>query len=400
MKRKHLFLMASIALLLASCQNQLETKDDFAALEIIPTYPSRYVPKGVCQTIELANGNVIYMDCDSTYFLADIIFSKEQVEAMNQPATKAAAIKSYVKYWPNKVIPYYIVNKGFSSYQRSIIERALTTLESAAQIDFQQTSSTTSPCLMFYPSLVAGSSSSQVGKQNNGNTIYLDTTVMGTSTVMHEVMHSLGFFHEHMRTDRDDYVIIHEENIDPRYTEDFQLFTEYDGGSLGYNIGEFDYNSIMIYSSAMGATSQGYAMTKLDGSPIYQGTRLSNKDIAGLNFIYGPKPVLTVTLDNCENNGDFSSIDERSTYSNIITFLDRNNQQVALTYDRLVVVEYHYTSQTGPDYYNQTSWSETEYHVVPAGSIQYDLGNTVRIRQEDMGINRFWQDEWYSVHVY
>ena len=103
---------------------------------------------------------------------------------------------------------------------------------------------------------------------------------------------------------------------------------------------------------------------------------------------------------HCEDNGDFSSIDERSTYSNIITFLDRNNQQVALTYDRLVVVDYYYTSQTGPDYENQTSWSETEYYVVPAGTVQYDLGNTVRIRQEDMGINRFWQDEWYSVHVY
>ena len=397
MKRKHLFLMASIALLLVSCQNQFETKDDSALLEFTPTFPSEYIPKGEYQTIELANGDVIYMDCDSTYFLADIIFSKEQVEAMNQPTTKAAAIKSYVKYWPNKVIPYYVINRGFSSYQKSIIEQALTTLESATQIDFQQVSSATPPCLMFFPSPIPGSSSSPVGKQSDGNTIYLDTTVMGASTVMHEVMHSLGFFHEHMRTDRDNYVVIYEENMTSGAMRNYRIFTE--TGDLGYNIGEFDYNSIMIYSSTAYAEN-GYTMTKLDGSLIYQGTRLSNKDIAGLNFIYGPKPVLTVSLDDWEDNGDYSSVDERSTYSNIITFLDRNNQQVALTYDRLVVVDYYYTSQTGPDYYNQTSWSETEYHVVPAGSVQYDLGNTVRIRQEDMGINRFWQDEWYSVHVY
>ena len=32
-------------------------------------------------------------------------------------------------------------------------------------------------------------------------------------TILHEVMHSLGFTHEHQRSDRDDYVYIHWDNI-------------------------------------------------------------------------------------------------------------------------------------------------------------------------------------------
>ena len=32
-------------------------------------------------------------------------------------------------------------------------------------------------------------------------------------TVTHELLHMLGFVHEHMRPDRDDFITIHKENI-------------------------------------------------------------------------------------------------------------------------------------------------------------------------------------------
>lgn len=276
-----------------------------------------------------------------------------------------------------------------------MLDQALSTLESAAQIDFQKLSTEAYPCIIFHPG--TGSSSSPIGKQNTGNNVVIDTIVFSKVNVMHETMHSLGYFHEHSRTDRDNYVVINEENVLPGRLNNFQKFT--DLGFQGYNLGEFDYNSIMIYPSTAFATN-GYAMTKLNGSPIYQGTRLSNKDIAGLNFIYGPKPILVTSTMEHEDNGDEFSIDEYWRYSNAIIFRDATNQQIALTYPRLVVVEYHYYSQTGPNENNNVSFTEVEYCVVPAGTVRYNIGYTERIRQADMGINRYNQDEWYTIQVY
>ena len=49
-------------------------------------------------------------------------------------------------------------------------------------------------------------------------------------TIMHEFLHAFGFYHEQMRTDRDDYILVNYDNIIPGITSSFQRLQ----GALGH----------------------------------------------------------------------------------------------------------------------------------------------------------------------
>jgi hypothetical protein len=64
---------------------------------------------------------------------------------------------------------------------------------------------------------------------------------------MHELMHALGFHHEHCRPDRDEYVYINAK-INKENDKNYKIFAE----SEVLRFGPYDFESIMHYSRFQG----------------------------------------------------------------------------------------------------------------------------------------------------
>ena len=90
---------------------------------------------------------------------------------------------------------------------------------------------------------------SHVGKlkEQKSQILSLSTSnCMSKSIIAHELVHALGFDHEHNRPDRDDWVKIDFSNIGTTSHNDFRKLERTEFQDLG---SPYDYNSIMHYHS-------------------------------------------------------------------------------------------------------------------------------------------------------
>lgn len=384
---KHLAFLIPAGLALIACSNL----DTIISTSKCVTYPEGYTPKGEVTEISTYDGNTIYMDSDSVFFVGDIVLTKSQVDSLLVPTTKGALIGAINKYWQDTSIAYHI-SSNFSTLDRSIILNGLNMISNNSYLAFHQVNSIPSHGISF---IVDNQSNwSNVGCVTSGNEIGLYPGGFSSGTVAHEVMHALGFFHEQSRTDRDSYVRIYTENIESVYAHNFQKFNH--DGTTGYNLRSYDYQSIMHYDSYAFSRNNAPTITKLDGSTFSaQRSYLTSSDKASLNYIYGPFCRLESELYYDDCNNDDQSIDERSYYRNKVIFVDANNTPVALTYPKKVIVELAHTERDASGHDNTNYFIQT--FEASAGATECWLRDTERIRQEDMGIIRTWVDEWYNI---
>lgn len=85
----------------------------------------------------------------------------------------------------------------------------------------------------------------------------------------HELLHAAGFWHEQMRPDRDQYLTVILDNVDPEMHGQFKPQTNTQTFGLPY-----DYDSVMHYDS--------YAFTK-NGKPTMLAKKLPNPIIKNVN---------------------------------------------------------------------------------------------------------------------
>ena len=250
--------------------------------EILQAYPGVYgeivefVINGDTITCEKINGEYI--------FQGDIILTEQQL--FNSDTLKGAGrpLMSLNFRWPKGIV-YYQIDKTISDPSK--ILEAMAEIEKSTSIRFYQHNSE-----FYYVNIEPGVGyDSNIGVLFTGGQKIRLKNALNKGNILHELCHTLGMIHEQSRWDRDDYVIIHRDNIVASKFE-----TNFKKTACLFKTESFDFNSIMLYPSTtsdlnIAIDTSKPIITKKDGSKeglkyINQSKHLSSGDIELLNKMY------------------------------------------------------------------------------------------------------------------
>ncbi len=251
-------------------------------------------------------------------FEGDLKISQELIDAFYNTGDlprESAAIKRQDRLWPNATVSYDL-DPGLNSSVEHVIRQAMDHWEDRTCLRFIKRDNETPDYINFIDTK-RGCYSNSIGMKGGKQIINLKGVRAGAGCktkgiIIHEIGHAVGFWHEHSRPDRDDYVDVLEENIQTKRASAFKKRNYDEVDSLGV---VYDYGSVMHYRTTAFSNCKVRAMCptlkvnnqaeyKEQGSPkIGQRSGLSTRDALQARLLYnctgaGTKGILKVYIRN------------------------------------------------------------------------------------------------------
>ncbi|XP_065335874.1 hatching enzyme 1.2-like [Cloeon dipterum] len=184
-------------------------------------------------------------------------------------------------HWPGAIVPY-VIDGNYTHDELATIYAAMTAIEEFTCVRFVERALEPD-----YVTIESGASGcwSSIGRIGGNQVLNLQppACVWNLGTPIHEFMHSLGFFHEQSRHDRDKYVQIFWHNVQAGQEHNFKKF---DRVVATTNV-PYDFNSVMHYSTlAFSKNNKSTIKPKMSGVRLGQRDYLSKNDIKKVNQMY------------------------------------------------------------------------------------------------------------------
>ncbi|XP_052815771.1 zinc metalloproteinase nas-14-like isoform X2 [Mya arenaria] len=136
---------------------------------------------------------------------------------------------------------------------------------------------------------------SKVGRQGGNQTVTVSrvSACVTRGIVMHELLHALGFWHEHTRIDRDEYIEVVELNILYNHKTDFHV-----NKNAKILVPEYDYYSVMHCKTNQFSISDNLKTVRIKDPTVNealvgQRLNLSSKDVLRIKLLFGCDTQLT-----------------------------------------------------------------------------------------------------------
>jgi hypothetical protein len=206
-------------------------------------------------------------------------------------ASHATATSNKSHLWPGAIIPFEI-DANVSASRRSIINAAVAHVSSESVVKLRPRTAADEDFVRFTEDPTDEGCYSYVGRIGSGQ--QLNTTgCQAMGMIAHEILHAAGFYHEHQRTDRDQYITIVWDEMEPAVRDNFQIPTN------STDIGPYDYDSIMHYPRKAGSRSGADTIIpKNPNATIGRYEALSTLDKAGLAQLYGGGPTIGTSTES------------------------------------------------------------------------------------------------------
>ncbi|XP_038051219.1 bone morphogenetic protein 1-like [Patiria miniata] len=182
------------------------------------------------------------------------------------------------RLWPDGVVPYEI-DSDCDEDTKNLVLRSMRHWEEHTCIRFVPRNNETA----YVHIIFAGGCCSLVGRTGARQVVSLGPGCDKFSTIIHELGHVIGFWHEQSRPDRDEYVTIYEANISPG---DHYNFRRFDHSVINSLDQPYDYDSAMHYGPRTFSRNRERTIIPKKEWAIGQRGGLSVGDILQANLLY------------------------------------------------------------------------------------------------------------------
>lgn len=209
------------------------------------------------------------------FFQGDIVLSDQQLTEGN-PLNKGGASLSR---WPESKI-YYTVASNMGSINTTKITNAVAEYNDKTNTQWIPRTNQTNYVEFIFGSSTGYDGWASIGFVGGKQNISLDQNI-SLGSVIHEMGHTVGLYHEHCRKDRDQYVSIQWNNIQSGQSYNFDIYNS------GTDIGTFNINSVMMYWPNSYSKNGLPTIKKADNTSFtYNRTGFTAGDITTINTMY------------------------------------------------------------------------------------------------------------------
>lgn len=208
--------------------------------------------------------------------------------------------------WPDGIVPWAFAD-DIDEDRRATILAAIRHWIEKTRISFVERDASNAAdhgsWIVFRPT---GGCASSVGRTDQQpQDLFVQSCTVGS--VVHEIGHAVGLYHEHTRPDRDMWITVDEDQIVPPAPGDRDKARNFEiMRTNSQELGPYDYDSIMHYGSHFFARGDEPTIVAPPGENIGQRLALSSGDIRAANAMYATDLAVAVVANAF---GDTAEVD-------------------------------------------------------------------------------------------